>query len=63
MVHAGATGALVLLARSFLCRQPRLLPLVAAALIDLPITPDARAAGPRKVGTADSWRRRSMRSV
>ncbi|MEU9774546.1 MarR family transcriptional regulator [Streptomyces sp. NPDC047968] len=50
-------------ARYFFSANPGLRRLVAAALVDPPITPDARAAAPRKVGNTDSRRRRSIRSV
>ncbi|MFH8294940.1 MarR family transcriptional regulator [Streptomyces sp. NPDC018059] len=50
-------------ARYFFSANPDLRRLVAAALVDPPITPDARAAAPRKVGNTDSRRRRSIRSV
>ncbi|MFJ7200687.1 MULTISPECIES: hypothetical protein [unclassified Streptomyces] len=47
----------------FLSASPDLRRLVAAALVDPPITPDARAMAPRKVGNTEDWRRRSIRSV
>ncbi|MFJ1837816.1 MarR family transcriptional regulator [Streptomyces sp. NPDC088175] len=50
-------------ARYVLSANPDLRRLVAAALVDPLITPDARAAAPRKVGNADSRRRRTIRSV
>ncbi|MFD8686676.1 MarR family transcriptional regulator [Streptomyces sp. NPDC059651] len=50
-------------ARYFFSANPELRRLVAAALGDPPITPDARADAPRKVGNTDSRRRRSIRSV
>lgn len=50
-------------ARYFFSANPDLRRLVAAALVDPPITPDARAAAPRKVGNTDARRRRSIRSV
>ncbi|WP_327713818.1 MarR family transcriptional regulator (plasmid) [Streptomyces sp. NBC_00464] len=50
-------------ARYFFSANPDLRRLVAAALGDPPITPDARAVAPRKVGNTDSRRRRSIRSV
>lgn len=50
-------------ARYFFSANPELRRLVAAALVDPPITPDARAAAPRKVGNTDARRRKSIRSV
>jgi hypothetical protein len=50
-------------ARYFFSANPDLRRLVAAALVDPPITPDARAEAPRKVGNTDARRRRSIRSV
>ncbi|MET9535349.1 hypothetical protein ABZY02_33135 [Streptomyces sp. NPDC006649] len=50
-------------ARYFFSANPDLRRLVAAALIDPPITLDARAEAPRKVGNTDARRRRSIRSV
>ncbi|MFF2571193.1 MarR family transcriptional regulator [Streptomyces sp. NPDC058084] len=50
-------------ARYVLSSNPELRRLVAAALVDPPITPDTRAGEPRKVSNADARRRRTIRSV
>ncbi|WP_435245140.1 MarR family transcriptional regulator [Streptomyces tendae] len=50
-------------ARYVLSSNPALRQLFAAALVDPQITPDSRAAAPRKVSNADARRRRTIRSV
>ncbi|MEU3399468.1 MarR family transcriptional regulator [Streptomyces filamentosus] len=50
-------------ARYVLSSNPDLRRLVAAALVDPPITPDSRAEAPRKLSNADARRRRTIRPV
>lgn len=50
-------------ARYFFTMNPDVRRLLAAALTDPPVTPDARAQAPRKIGNADSHRRRVVRPV
>jgi len=57
------TGAHRINARYFFSANPDLRRLVAAALADPPITPDARAEAPRKVGNTEARRRRTIRPV
>lgn len=57
------TGAHRINARYFFSANPELRRLVAPELVDPPITPDARAGAPRKVGNTEARRRRTIRSV
>ncbi|MFE5847770.1 MarR family transcriptional regulator [Streptomyces niveus] len=50
-------------ARYFFSANPDFRRLVAAALVDPPITPDARAEAPRKIGNTAARRRREIRPV
>ncbi|MFD9047876.1 MarR family transcriptional regulator [Streptomyces zaomyceticus] len=57
------TGYYRINARYFFAMNPDVRRLLAAALSDPPVTPDARAQAPRKVSNADARRRRVVKPV
>ncbi|MCX4783604.1 hypothetical protein [Streptomyces sp. NBC_01264] len=58
-----AAGLYRINARYFFTLNPRMRALVANAFTDPPVTPDARANGPRKIGNVAARRRRTIRPV
>ncbi|PBC72405.1 hypothetical protein BX261_7279 [Streptomyces sp. 2321.6] len=63
LVRDETTGRYRINARYFFATNPDVRRLLAAALTDPPVTPDARAQAPRKLSNADARRRRVVRPV